>query len=391
MSVTDRSIQRLSKNRAEIAKLALAAVLLASGVSLLTAPVLQPISAIGVVAAASGFILIMIVMLGLAMAAISDAGEHKHIRAILFVEGSKSHPVEVPGYKFSEEVAHYLQGLFVENTAYAKIWATPFKNSGGLEVKPDKKMVLELVEYYFLKQLSLHLSEVFESRGVGDASRISKITRGDIPQILLTNRFLESFSREMSARSAFSDHEGGIVHGNGERHEIVYAFGKGGAIFDNFRLILPKGSRVSRDSDGRLHIETAKFDLSFNAEFVGFYGSTPFGFEPLYLGVDFDGVEKRLVKADIRLRFKPASILALGDWQYFSWAESFVKKFHSGMCFDQFIEECGWNQSYTTYRVLSKSKAKWSAYEAFREERSRTPTPSRVQPTSSRRRPDKSD
>ena len=350
----------VSKARSEVLKFALAAVILATGVELYTAPILGPSSSTALVCVILGVSLTIGVLGYLLFGALRGAGIKRDISGYIFFKNKDFEPVDVDGYAFSDDATHYLKALFAENSAHAKTWSAMAgeKNAVGRPRKPDEKMALELYEYYFLNQLSLHLSEVFESGAGADPERISNVKREDIPDILLSNRFLETFSKDMSDRAAFVDSPPQYGVKKGSESKVIYAFGKDGALFDLFELVLPKGSAVKRHKSGTLLIETSKFVLSTKATFYGFVGTTPFGFEELYLGVPRKEVDAKMIQASVELEFKIGAIMAPGGWEYFDWAESFVSKFEQEFSFDAFLKEIAWRESYTTAKILSKNKSR---------------------------------
>ena len=162
--------------------------------------------------------------------------------------GKENQVHEIGRYRFSESTASNIRGLTVENKALGGSWK--LANLGCcFEGRADPKhrhtetgqqLAVEVIEYFVLDELSLHLSEYFVSeRSVPDEA-VARIKRRDIPQVLLDNHFLDLFSKPMSEREAFTDHD------DDDGRKVVAAWGPNGEVFDQFELILPKGSSLTR-------------------------------------------------------------------------------------------------------------------------------------------------
>jgi hypothetical protein len=91
---------------------------------------------------------------------------------------------------------------------------------------------------------------------------LSTYGRKDIPSVLLTNTFLELFSRPMAERPAF-------VGFGTDNENTVYAIGADGVIFEKFDLTLPKGSAVKRPEKNKIVIETKKVKILMVVRYDG--------------------------------------------------------------------------------------------------------------------------
>ena len=132
-------------------------------------------------------------------------------RGFIIHDKKKNRIVNVPRYKYSQELSEDLKCAFNENGALKKIWdSEPFsiqfkKDSNGNNILSKPKsfnLVIEATEYFILKQLSLHLSSYFNN-SKHDRKRLQEFSRRDIPAVLLDNRLLELFSKPMEQREAF--------------------------------------------------------------------------------------------------------------------------------------------------------------------------------------------
>lgn len=108
--------------------------------------------------------------------------------------------------------------------------------------------------------MNCHLSGYFVNNPNVDEHELTEIGRRDIPSVLLENHFLELFSKPMEEREAF------LPSGKGmsvrQNHKVVFASGKGGAIFDHFELNLPHGTTVSRIDPRSIQLKTDRFSMS---------------------------------------------------------------------------------------------------------------------------------
>lgn len=257
----------------------------------------------------------------------------------------------VSRYEFSENMHAYIVAITSENKAIGTIWKKArFGSFDFDETEANQKtteygnqLVREAIEYFALSQLSLHLSEYFQSERRIDDETVIRVQRRDIPQLLLDNRFLELFSKPMNEREAFMDHDDD-EHGG----RIVWATGEDGQLFDLFELILPKGSKLSRMEKNGLRIDTSRFGLLLQAEFDRSSTNFPSKFEELYLGKKFTDVHPFLVRLKIQVDFKWWSIGTRTGWDYYEWLDSFLEKLESHFSFDHFIDSSGWHTAHTT-------------------------------------------
>src|SRR5205085_5777227 len=192
--------------------------------------------------------------------------------------------VAVPGYTYGFDVAKYIEALFVENPAFRrlwedqpldKIWDRADDASTGWH---SIELIEQATEYWVMNELSLRLSEHFESAQVGEENKLRRFARSDIPDVLLENRFLRLFSEPIEERPGFTERLG-IRRGD----TLVSAFGEGGMYYDRFELVLPKGSQVTRVGPATIRVATGRFVFTFAVDFSGYGANLPSGFEELYL------------------------------------------------------------------------------------------------------------
>lgn len=281
----------------------------------------------------------------------------------LLLLGNANQIIKVDRYRFSESASSYLQGLAAENKALGTSWK---KASLGLcfDGRSDStqrhteigyRLVNEAIEYFVLDELSLHLSEYFDSERDVPDDAVERIKRRDIPQILMDNRFLEQFSKPMSEREAFQHHH------DGDTENVVSAWGNNGELFDQFELILPKGSSLSRDNDA-LQIRTSRYTLRIATQYLGFAMNLPEDFEEFYLGVPFNTYLPQQVDLELSVTFAWWALLIPGGWDHYEWLDSFVENLEHAFSFDNFIQEIGWQTAHSVaIAVRSASKSRKNA------------------------------
>jgi len=272
--------------------------------------------------------------------------------------------IRIPRYRYSEKLFDYLRGAFSENEALKAMWdKEPLADVFKLEVDGkiarrsfrSVEFIIEATEYFFINELSLHLSSYFNTE-VNRGKRLTVLSRNDIPDVLLSNRFLEMFSRPMEERPQF------IERFSTRKHEppgeVVYAMGKGGAIYDRFDLTLPANSRVKRLAKNSLEVETSRFRLISTVNFNAINTFIPFEFHKYILDVDTPlDISDFRVEITIDVRFKFGALLSLAGWDYYRWVDSFLERFRDSFSEEAFFESIGWEQALTVLDFICSREA----------------------------------
>lgn len=325
------------------------AIVLALGINLASSGLPALLSWSAATTTATGAVLSLISLLYLVFRLSPALKRSVELKGILPM-GKGNSVEEVPRYEFSEEMRSYVTGLTVENKAIAAIWQKASISYCDEDEADQQKrasvfanqLIREAIEYFLLTKLSLHLSQYFESEGRIRGDNVVRVQRRDIPQLLLDNRFLELFSKPMNEREAFAH------HGDGEENlNVVFATGEDGQLFDQFELILPKGSTLARSEDGSLQIKTSRFRLRVSTVFGGYRTNFPTDFEKLYLGRCFDDIQPLVAELLIDIKFAWWSLLSGKGWNEYEWLDSFVESLESSFSFDSFIQSMGWESAHT--------------------------------------------
>ena len=117
-----------------------------------------------------------------------------------------------------------------------------------------KVFVRRKKRYFLLNKLSIHLNSYFKYP-MEKNKNISVIQREHIPSVLLSNRFLELFSKPMKDRAAFID-----IEQENEEQEW-YILDVEGGTFQKFSLVLPYKSKVIRTNKNEIEIKTTNLIL----------------------------------------------------------------------------------------------------------------------------------
>ena len=280
--------------------------------------------------------------------------------------------VDVPEYEISTDMAKYQQCASSENKAFEKLWnkdsISPFR---AFDNKFDKKMsdsttqsgtlFIELLEYCLIEKLSLHLSDYFND--VDDKLKVQEFQKNDIPQVLLSNRFLKLFSEDMINREIFTCRADGYEEDVDNRH-VVCAYNFSGGYYHKFDLILPKNSRVTRKGKNEIVIDTPILTLTLTSSFDGFNTVLRSGFNEYYMGFTRHqraSLNDYQFNVEVSVTFKLRSLFLKERTIYYSWIDSFLDTLGEYMGKDRFFERINWDTAYTLIRcanITNKSKVK---------------------------------
>ena len=347
MNKSHDQTESIVATRANLLELMAVAVCIALGVHLLGGGLLLHVNWSASAVTILGVALIILGGSYLVVRVAPSISRRFSFQGVLAVAGNAHEVVPIDRYEFAEDTVRHLRALASENKALAKAWADNPLSEIGLDVEkknftrkvsPAAKLAREALEYFVLKELSLHLSSYFQNNPRIDDAEIVKLGRRDIPSVLLENRFLELFSRPMAEREAFLPAD----EPETER-KVVFSYGKDGAIFDHFELILPRGAQVSRIDANRILVRTKRFLMQVEVVFVGFAANLPSRFEELYLEHDFGEVSPYQINLEIDVKFKWWSLLTAAGWEYYRWLDSFLDRIAEGFSFERFLQDIGWN------------------------------------------------
>lgn len=284
-------------------------------------------------------------------------------------ESEKNEFVEIPNYKISMEMSRNFKSAFSENSAYQRIW-----EDSGLDklnnkktkasASESKKLLLEMIEYCLLQHFSIFIGDYYNTRNI--TKKIVSYSENDIPDVLLKNRFLKLFSEDPQNRSAFCSNQKSkiyIVEDSNDLTEydfdnVVYMIGNNGALFRRFKLTMPKGSKVFRENDNTIVLDTKLFTLKYKVAFDGFTTVVEPDFYKYYLHKDkkFEFHDWKFY-VEIDVKYKISSLLKLWDWKYYNWLDEYLEKLANYCDINIFYKNIGWEESKTILRILKTPKS----------------------------------
>ncbi len=361
-------------NRKNLIEIVVVTILLAFGVNLLAGRVLALTALKPLLPILVGAILCLGSIAYLSARLFGRHIESRTYEAFLIYNKKKKEIIPVQRYAFLEGIHQYMVGAFAENPALKTLWENePLSDFSVSDIVKDKhkrprsaQLLSEAVEYFILDELSTHLTDYFNVESFRKEN-LKEYRREDIPEVLLSNRFLELFSRPMEERSAFVSKtlkKKGYVEIRRvdepsedikEQGEIVRAYEPSGAIYDRFDLVLPTRSAVRRPEDNKVEIETKKLKMTISIRFEGFTTVLPRGFERYYLGIRNwqDNAEYKL-RIDIQVLMKLGALFSRAGWEYYYWVDSFLDKIEDRVSEDAFFKRLDWESVLTLLQCLKR-------------------------------------
>lgn len=277
----------------------------------------------------------------------------------LFITDKKGIFLPINRFRLSEDMHSSLSSVFKENNTFKEKWENAFKENEIKNKEEFKKMHIsnnediigffgELVEYIFLKKLSVITVDYFNTK----SNEIEVLTRNRISDYVLQNRILEMISKPFEERSAFSNNQSNIKEG-----ETIWAMSSDGVMFEKFELRLPKGTTLTKDKrNNTLVIKNRNYSIYFKHGFGGFSTSTPRGFEKYYLNKDFDEINHYSFSPELKIKLNPFFFLFSSNWKNMNWIDIICEEFSSYFSFNNFIEKIGFEYALTNIMIQENNK-----------------------------------
>jgi hypothetical protein len=288
---------------------------------------------------------------------------HLHeFHGFFILDSKRKELVPMWRYHYAWRLNQYLQSAFTENSTVKKTWEKGL--AGGRiqfqdteanrsdESRAVHQIISEATEYFILEELSIHLTDYFDDPAFRDR-HLRILKRNDIPDVLLSNRFLEMFSKPVEDRPVFDSRGTEVKH----KDQVVMAVSEEGAIYSRFSLTLPRKARVRRVSQNAIVIETDRFALSISIDFQGYSTVISHEYESYILNVNPDACQEYMITVRFQVVLKFASLLMPRGWEYYRWIESFMEAFDRRFSEDRHFLDIGWSQACTIIDCLeSRSK-----------------------------------
>jgi len=354
-------IFELLSSRANVIEVIFLAILLSLSVNLISSGIPKEFLLSSTVEISIGILLGLISMIYLVARLLYHRNKVATFVGFIVHNEKRNFVLSIPRYQFGEFLARYLKSAFSENKALKKQWNKEPLDNGLVVVNEllsrrklkSHKIIVEATEYYILSKLSAHISDYFNENGI-PKDTLQKFSRKDIPDVLLSNRFFELFSKPLSERAAFLDDDF-FDDGDLENENIEFAIGKDGAMFNKFKLVLPAESKIRRLADNGIEIDTKRLVLKISIDFWGTDASLPFEYHKFVL--DFHGsiLETRTseINVSFEIKFKPISFITASGWNFYYWADSFVEYFRKNFDIEAHLNLIDWESSLTVLNYLS--------------------------------------
>ncbi|MCY2951985.1 MAG: hypothetical protein NTU53_08410 [Planctomycetota bacterium] len=402
-------LSEMLKGRSSFIEVLLVAVVLALGVNLIAAylaAVLPPVSTSGHtvrtvlerfrdhVLGVGGFAVITIAVLYIFLRLFGRRQRTAQIAGFILWHRQENRVLPVERYHFAVELQEYLEAAFHENAALEHLWrkeplqsnppkfkcgnqpypqsyalireATEKFNCGNQPYPQSYALIREATEYCILEELSTHLTDYFNDDRFSK-HRLRVLERNDIPAVLLSNRFMELFSRPMDDRAKFLENqqpEGPQAQMAGTEANVEtepVAVWADGLIYKRFDLTLPADATVSRLSSGEIQVKTNRFTLRFGIQFDGMSTVLPSEFLERYLQIKQECLQEILsfgvfdIQIRISVSFGHGSLIRATGWDYYRWIDSFLDCLNDKFSQEAFFTRIGWNSALTVLQCLDQS------------------------------------
>ena len=339
-------VQGIVISRKNLLDLVIVAVLLAFGINLIASQFLALPIATPLVTTLLGAVICLASIFYIAKNLYGNRLRDNTYRAFVVFDQPQRNLIPVPRCEFSEMISLYIEAAFAKNSTIKARWdSQPLETYMFSESEDEHiysmQLLFEAVEYFFLENLSVHLSDYFSNKTFKESNLI-KYGRKDIPDVLLSNTFLEMFSRSMRERPAFQELLAIYEEAADDKSGTII----GGPRYQKLELVLPKGSKVKRTGDQKLEIETKRLKLALGTRVSGIGMMIPDEFVQYYLRRSDDTDTYYIdLNIEIKILIKIRSLLSITGWSYYRWIDSFLRDFEKGVSKKAFFDRIGWENT----------------------------------------------
>lgn len=277
------------------------------------------------------------------------------IHGAIFYSDDKNELLSVPRYDFANSLKENINALFAENQNDKKIWKKQklsfFSGNKKTEANFNVLLLRENIEYFVLDILSTTLTDFYNYK---QSTKLHTYCRNDIPDILIGNRFLATFSKDLSERSSFVS----MNKKNNDKNYgvLVMAFGHNGEKYDRFELTLPINSKVHKGKN-TIIIETPMLRLALSINLEGYSDVCPIGFEKYYLKNDLSKIHVYHTDIILKIKFKFWKSLFNKNAETHQWVDRFVNHLYDSVDIEEFYRRINWEGNFFILsQLLSKVK-----------------------------------
>lgn len=347
-------ISNIRRNKIEVAELLMLAVALSTGVNLLSTYLGEVFD--------KNFILILacliIVFSAIYIIILKLPARTMTLKssAILSVNPKTNELLKIEGYVYNNAFRNVLNSIHRENKLFKEQWSKDpigrFHN--GKDVSEDdfedsraRRLIKEITEYIYLDKLSTHLSGYFEE-GLYDKKQLTRLTRDDVAEVIMSNRIIDLLTKNLDDRikTRKKDFVLEITRQTDDEPPEVVEKTVNGIIYSKFELMLPVGSKISRNKMGGITISNKNMSLDFEINAEGFNAFVEPLFERSYmnseLAFEVSGITHHKVEVITRLRVKPRLVAFGRKSEYHQWAEQFMNSIDEKLSFAKFQRKIQW-------------------------------------------------
>ncbi|MEH6436824.1 hypothetical protein [Massilia sp. DD77] len=374
----EQGVTRALASRETVIEIISVAVVLAVSINLITSYMAERLGADSLGTLILGTLFFLIPLIHLIKNIRNSLKTTTEIDGVVAFDIRQKELVDIPGYNFSEKLGKTTKAAFFENPAFQKMWddnplippqqhqhESPHSRIDDAVVvysaiyvdgpsmfshSPSSKLLTEACEYYVIELLSDHLANYFQNRDAGGQS-ITELTGSDIPQILLSNRFLKLLTTPFEERPIYTQASIPAQAPNGGK--LKYIQGSDGSIFSTLSLWLPRNTQVTRSDQGPGSLELngkkacIRFSIAYSQERI----AAPTHFIEMYLGKMPSNIALLKVKVTVDVKVKATALLSPNGWRLYRWADTLPAKMRKSIDFNAFIERVNWEQIKTQARV----------------------------------------
>lgn len=350
-----KPINKLLVSRSGLLEIIIMALLISSGINLVTTGISTKFVKFNDYITYAGVIFVIIGLVYLTFKVFGNRSISHTSNGFFVYHKLNKKLVPVNRYQVSSSLSDYIKALFTENKALSNMWNKEDFTDRYIvendmlikkEIKSDQLLV-EAIEYFVISRLSTHLTDYFNK--FNNSDKLKTFIRNEVPDVLLSNRFLELFSKPMEEREPFAD----FTDNNTEKNrKTVMAFSEG-AFFDHFELTLPKKSVVRRRGKNQVEISTNRFKMKIETMFDGMGESLPYKFEKYYLLLDkFSEISVYNFQVKVDIRFNLLSLFSFNGWRYYQWVDSFLLDIDKKINKVEFFNKINWDSNVTLYEMM---------------------------------------
>jgi hypothetical protein len=337
-------IQAVIKRRGAVMALIFAFALIIFGLHLLSNELQFTLAQYTFVPASLGFVLLLLGWAWVVKTLTAAARITLRFEGVLSYDKHHNDLIDVAGYRFHEFAFQTLHGTMLEQSSLQADWQkdplsgtfTHHEKTGAYQKCEtlSGQVLAELVEYWALMSLGQHLHAYYSPEDY-DRQGYLELTRAEIDEGLLQNRFLKLFTQSWADR--------------GDLRNIKAALKR----LPQVSLLVPLMSKIRRIKNNVFVIETPTYRLQVEAVCPGYTVRMPHLFVPLYLGHgNAKDVQHFQMGLKATVNFNGSALLTQGGWEDYAWVMSWLDLLEQDFSKVVFLNQIEWQRTMAVARVL---------------------------------------